>query len=234
MTDPRNFLLNGDYPIDKVIYLKEGSFLKQSDGIGGIESAVFHEFNHELSFAPLISGTWSFDSDFNHSRDFFLPGSYIINSQWLSCESTNEKIIFDFRDWVANSPSVPVYYRIYGFLPSDASIETALTATSSVSTNKFIFNTDFNYSKLFQAGHFTVPSDGRATHRHGLGFIPQVELWEERYDTYFKQFFIRPLNESLFAQITDNHLIIAPILQDYFHATLADKKIYYRIYADGF
>ena len=70
--DPREFLLNTDYEMDKIIYFKEG---KVNNPINNYETI---SIPHNLGFAPLIFGVCSFNSSFTNTRSF--PVDYSINS----------------------------------------------------------------------------------------------------------------------------------------------------------
>lgn len=72
MADPKNFLLNSDYPIDKVIKVISGSFTANAN--------VYTTINvpHNLPELPLIIPQWSTTPDFSivYDNDSGLPSTY--------------------------------------------------------------------------------------------------------------------------------------------------------------
>lgn len=227
MADTRRFLLNTEYPVDKIVYLKEGSFIA-SGASNGPESASFHSFQHGLPFTPLLDGNWSFDADFTRTFELFHPlAGFLPGRQFMRCYADATKVEFDFRNWsMTNRPDFRVYYRVYGFMPPDVSMETATDPTSSQSSNKFIFNTEQNYSKLFITGSIVIGSDGRGVINHNLGYLPQVDLWEVSDGQIYK------MSVGYGVRVTESQLIFEPPSSGFFGPMTG--KFYYRIYADGF
>lgn len=165
--DPRNFLFNSDYPMDQVVYLGSGQF-----------SGSGTSFAHNLGFTPLIVGTWSTSSTFLVSMEGGFPGYEVF-------DPTAEYVIFG-----ANSTNISInrltsqtatrYFRIYGFMPTNVNIDVAETASQS---NNFIFNTDFNYTKIYLED-VAAPSSSATTINHNLGYRPQVSAWIEQANGY--------------------------------------------------
>ena len=206
MTDMRRFLLNTEYPIDKIVYLKEGSFVSRANNL-----TFSHRFNHKLPYRPLLKGSWSFDANFNTSYDFF--DDPYAPSDRITCDllSTPQEVIFADRNLTRD---IQIYYRIFGFVPDDNIL--SCPETSSTATNKFIHNTEFNYCKLALNGSVDT-RNGRVTITHNLGFLPQVDIWTEGSLGLYN----RSLGDEL-VSVDEQNL--------YFEA---DNKIhYYRIYAD--
>lgn len=179
--DPRDFLLNTDYEMDKVIYYKDGEITPNSYGIATIA--------HKLPFAPLLTGVWSKTSDFTEPHAFFKVSpsysstagayKYMIDAVELQNDSTN--ITLHLLSGLSNNPTVYNYYvRIFGFEPSDGRNNTP--ATSQYAKN-FILNTDYNYLKLHSKGVLPVTYSGGypqpVTITHDLGYIPQALFWAE-------------------------------------------------------
>ena len=63
--DPRNFLLNTDYEMDKIVYFKEGSLNAGQYDV---------DMPHGLNFTPLVFGVCAFNSDFSDPRS--VPFNY--------------------------------------------------------------------------------------------------------------------------------------------------------------
>lgn len=160
--NPRDFLLNTDYEMDKIVLFKEGSFTSTKD------------ITHELPFIPLAFGVWSTSSNFSSVNtigkieDFTGPPSTYTPPMGVFCQVDTTKIHLESR---GNSNNQTIYYRLYAFEPSDS---TANVPETSSNSDTFIFNTDYNYSKLMHAGDFT--SDNQE-YTHNLGYIPQVMAW---------------------------------------------------------
>ena len=205
--DPRDFLLNTDYEMDKIVYFKEGS-----------TSSYQQTFDHGLGFTPLIFGVCSENSDYSESHS--IPYLYQTQDDYKS---------FDVR---ANGSTitiecvnnVPVYYRIFAFEPSDSKSHVGYTSKYA---SQFILNTDYNYCKLFKkdlvsgTGTFTIP--------HNLGYIPQVLAWGENSGKTFPIELSEPENPAFGnptnLAVTDSALIIRNNAGAY-------TKIHYRIYYD--
>lgn len=156
--EPRNFLLNTDYEMDKIIYFTSGS----------INPGETKFISHNLGFAPLVFGVCAFNEDFSDSRispyQQWLDSGYIQFQFW----STNEHIRLGYHN--DQSGSQKLYYRIYAFEPSNSSAQIAPTSDKA---KKFVLNTDYNYCKLFKKGI----AHGNATIQHNLGYIPFVLAW---------------------------------------------------------
>lgn len=167
MVDSRNLILDTDYPLDQVIYLKTGQF-----------SGSGTSFAHNLGFTPLIVGTWSTSSTFPISMEGGYPGYEVF-------DPTAEYITFG-----ANSTNISInrltsqtgtrYFRIYGFMPTNVNVDVAETVSQS---NNNIFNTDYNYTKIFLEG-IATPSGSATTINHNLGYRPQVSAWIEQASGY--------------------------------------------------
>lgn len=207
MTDARNFLLNTDYPLDKVVYMTSGSFI-----VAG--SSATTQFNHNLSFRPLIIGTWSLNSDFSTSKEgglFAFDGTdptanyniFAANDTQITISTTNQ-----------SGGSITVYYRIYGFMPTDANVDADFT---SIQADNFQLNTDFNYTKLFMSGIATAAATTTIT--HSLGYRPQVITWRKDASIYGTEAVV----DMGYVKATTTTVVI----------TSPTKDVHYRIYADG-
>ena len=120
--DPRNFLLNTDYEMDKIVYFTSGS-IAQNDNARTIA--------HGLSFTPLIFGICSFNSDFTDCRS--IPYLYQTQATTVSFEAkaNGSNIVVEHLDF--DSPSRPMYYRLYAFEPSDSHANVPATSNNASS-----------------------------------------------------------------------------------------------------
>lgn len=213
--DPRKFLLNTDYEMDKIIYFTSGSITA---------SEISKTIDHTLGFAPLIFGVCAFDESFNDPRT--IPYEYITtqNTISLTAQATSTQIKIYYTNYT--DQNTPIYYRIYAFEPSTSSAQ--ILPTSSLA-KKFILNTDYNYCKLFKKG--TLSGNGQHSVTHNLGYLPQTLIWAESSGTiipidHSNGWYDPILNEPFGVQVTSSQVISD------FPATANFDTIHYRIYYD--
>ena len=216
--DPRDFLLNTDYEMDKVILFYEGSLAPSSSG-SGYEEVI----QHDLGFTPLVFGVCAFNSDFSDSRS--LP--YIEFTQENAISVSVEAYSSTIKISYGNYESTPdkVYYRIYGFEPSGSKADIPPTANKAT---EFILNTDYNYCKLLSAG--TVDGDSDTIVPHNLGYLPFVLAWQESSNGM-----IDPVELNLWSDpITNSPYGVRVGEQDilFKYSGQGLSKIHYRIYYD--
>lgn len=162
------FRMSSDYPMDKIVYLYEGS---QSIGAG---SAV--NIAHGLGFIPLPMLQWSYNSDFSTAYEIgtgpFPSGN---NGYPFSLEvhvkANGTNIVIT---GVGITSPTTVYLRIFAFAPSDY---TGTVASTKSLGDTFVINSDYNYMKLVAEGKETVSAGSSTTITHNLGFIPHVLTW---------------------------------------------------------
>lgn len=211
--NPRDFLLNTDYELDKIIYFKEGNFIGNT------------EFQHELSFTPLVFGVWSTDSNFSSVNTLGVadPSTEAGYTPFLGVECSADSSAIKLVASGENSGSTRIYYRVYAFEPTDSQAD---TPTTSNNANTFILNTDYNYCKLKATGEFTQSGQ---EYQHNLGYVPQVMAWVKTTPTYGST--IQPItfasNYTNFKIIvTTNKIRIENILSPFV------EKVYWRLYYD--
>lgn len=159
--DSNNLLLTTDYPIDKIIGYKSGSYESTWD----INTT---SISHGFDFIPLYYLQWSTNASFEptYSETFTGYG----NNPNCYCY-VNSSTVFLNGNPGTNTTTRTIYYRIYFFMPPDINI--GLAASSQYFEN-FILNTDYNYSKILLEG---VTSSGNSQINHDLGYYPQTEFW---------------------------------------------------------
>lgn len=179
--DPRNFLLNTDYPLDKVVYITSGSATVANATVD-LDLSTAIRIAHGLPFRPLPILLWSNTSDFaitNEQRDAdYLADAFGAGAgqyYLVHADATNIYI----KRYNQSGGSKTLYYRIFCFLPSDAD-EDSVAPSTQVSGSDFVLNTDYNYMKLFHDGILTTTGN---TYTHNLGYVPRVQVWEETADT---------------------------------------------------
>lgn len=158
--DPRDFLLNTDYEMDKIVYFAEGTLNAGQYNV---------DIPHNLPFTPLIFGVCAYNSDFSDSRN--VPYQYITrdNGESFTASGNTTNVRLSYINY-SGTPD-KIYYRLYGFEPSDS--RGKVGATSKYAKN-FILNTDYNYCKLFQKG----TANAGDIIDHNLGYLPQVLVWQ--------------------------------------------------------
>ena len=174
--DPRDFLLNTDHEMDKIIYFKQDKLTPNAYGSVTIP--------HNLGFAPLIMGVWSRTEDFANPQKFHL-GLYldpntntpVIDS--IRCTVTENDILLE---QYAVQGNFDYYVRLIGFEPSDSHRKLGKTSQNA---RQFILNTDYNYLKLYKSGVENIVVDPTYTGtelitiQHNLGYRPQALFWVE-------------------------------------------------------
>lgn len=157
--DPRDFLLNTDYEMDKIVYFKEGS-VSTTDPNDVI-------FPHKLNFTPLVFGICATKEDFSDSRS--IPFQMQTRDSQLFFNVFADNTNIRISSGAYNSVN-RMYYRIYAFEPSNSRAKVGATAKHA---KQFILNTDYNYCKLYKAG----VTNGATQIVHNFGYIPQTLAW---------------------------------------------------------
>ena len=186
--DPRDFLLNTDYEMDKIIYIKEFKYT--------VSSLTTMTVPHNLPTVPLPFGVWATNADYTNSHnlcDYDDPWNQ--NTLCFVKADMNNIYITLTPKLQGNSyVSTTFYITIFGFEPGSNwpdyphtsgtpfdYIKThgqKLPATSKEAQN-FIINTDYNYLKLLRSGYLGDYDSTlhRMTYKHNLGYVPQVMTW---------------------------------------------------------
>ena len=163
MANPTDFLLNTDQEMDKIVYFKSGDFTGETN------------FDHNLSFTPLIFGVWSTSSDFSNSNPLctpdisYEPGANNPLGVYAVVRGDNGRI--KVKALGDGSDTTKIYYRIYAFEPTDSKNSAPHTSSAA---KQFVLNTDYNYRKLKASGTFTQNGE---EYQHNLGYIPHVVAW---------------------------------------------------------
>jgi len=167
MTDARNFLLNTDYPIDKIAGSLTGSMVIGANDT--MSDIIPHSFGCYL--LPLLQ--WSTTPDFSISYNETSTG--YIQGCLMSMYTTTSNLYINGLN--STGSSIALYYRVIYFVPDNADIDVPETQSG---LDNFVLNTDYNYPKLIPSLSGTVPTTvatSTATITHNLGYYPQVEVW---------------------------------------------------------
>lgn len=211
----RKTLINTDYPLDKLVYVKEQAI---SIGTGGTVNIA-----HGLPFTPLVSFQWSFTPDFavsyeNNTGAFPSgnPGYFFTLQIAISANATNVR--FDANGTLGTTT---VYVRVIAYLPDD--VDMALLSTDALA-DPFVLNSDKNYLKLVASTHFSLNAGATSTVNHNLGYKPQVMAWGVTSGTAAPMDFAWPtININL--EVTDTQFIFR-------NESFSNAIIYYRYYLD--
>ena len=171
----KNFRINTDYPMDKVIFLKEVTITPNSYG------EFDQTFAHGLGGIPFCKGVitddgWNttYQSGFNKIAE---SGQYAEKVFRVYSNETSVRV----SGWLNLDPyggtSKPVTIRIWGVFNESATQNVDVPPTRNQSTNNFIINSDYNYRSLFAEGLVNVPVGGEVAYSHNLGYVPTVDVW---------------------------------------------------------
>lgn len=219
----RNFRFNSDYPIDKIIFLREIEV--STDSSGEISLGI----QHSLGAIPFCKAVISFDNwetTYQGGVNQLDPSGQIFD-KFFSVSSDSEKIyLFGIFDRFNNRTAK---VRVWGvFYESDTE---NIHANPTSGINKFLFNSDNNYQSLVMEGKVGL-SDFSQTIQHGLGFVPNVDVW------YLENGQWKLLDVS-FSSFVDDGGIYSPIAFVDENSLVFDRgrisqitQFYYRIYTN--
>lgn len=161
MADPRDFLLNTDYEMDKIVYFKDGDMLPDNTYVD----------DFDLGFTPLVFAAFSFTEDFSDTKmNYAQYGTAGTDEVLIEINARSDGVVINYKNDA--HPDQKLYYRIYGFEPTTS---TANLPSTQNKAKEFILNTDYNYCKLYEKG----VANENTTITHNLGYIPLVLAWEE-------------------------------------------------------
>lgn len=225
MADPRNFLFTTDYPIDQIILLHSGS-------IDFTTSGTDYQFAHGLGFTPLVKATWSTTSDFSTTYgvgDGPISSSpstpFLPELSFARADSTNVYLSWGNPGGVTNA-----YIRVYGLMPSDVNADVEPTASAG---DRYVFNTDYNYTKLVEGGVTASSSVAGSAEvvTHSLGYYPQVEVWYEKGGYIWAS--THPTVYDSATRLSEAYIVTSSTLTMYRDPSLSGtERFHYRIYAD--
>lgn len=174
--DPRDFLLNTDYEMDKIIYVNT---LQRT-----ASTSTKYTIPHKLKTVPLVFGIWSNNADYSNSHELSAYVDFTNSPPCIvSADLTNIYITLNPRQ-----SNQTFYMRIFGFEPysehevpgwQEPKITHQKLPTTSKHAKTFILNTDYNYLKLLKAGTPLKWDPNRAcmAYSHNLNYVPQILLW---------------------------------------------------------
>lgn len=156
MADPRNFILDSDYPMDKIVYI--GSYT-----VPPASPPNYFTVDHGLGVLPLVIAVASND---NWQTTIPLPAFDIGLDVYFD----------DTRIMVVNLTMESYAVKVFGL--TIESNNSNFSATSDLAQT-YILNTNYDYLKLLMSGEFQFDPTGAKTIQHNLGYTPTVLAWEE-------------------------------------------------------
>jgi hypothetical protein len=207
-------LLATDHPIDKVVYMDSGSITVPANSSADATEA------HVLSFAPLLDCTWSTDPSFGLSYDIgtgaiSASGPFIFDI-FTEIYGTNSSAVLTVYNDTGSSKTV--YYRMFGYEPSNSNAEVPHTASVA---DDFVIDTDLNYSKLLYSDRITAGQ----TITHNLNRRLHVMLWEEILSS-------GRIYKNNNAEMTDTSKSSAKVnLNNIIFNVATGSAVHYRVYA---
>jgi hypothetical protein len=214
-----NFIFDSDHPIDKIVYMAKGYVTTDEYGSG---SATL---SHSVGTQIYVQGVWSPSAQFALCYPF---GMTIPNGQSASLTSTLDATTSDVKIFITGTPKSHAYYRIWGFVDEEATKSLEIPPTATLSSNRFIINSDFSYPKLIKEGKASANS----TVTLGQTKMPFVDIWVNKNsqsgrwqllntDTFGQDSSLSPLVQITPEKITFNNDPYDNVLGFYYRAYLS-------------
>lgn len=224
--DARNFLFSSDYPMPVLVWQFEDYYTVDAYATRTVTIA------HKLPFKPLLVGIWSTRASFEPSQDigtqiwlpYFNPVDGISISAYISADATN--VTIDMQNF--DSTQTKYNFRLWAYAPPDYTGE----YPNIYDNTNFQLSTDFNYPKIVQQGKVQLSYKASATIDHGLGYIPQCKVWQEKDGKIGPVYALWDYSQSGNRggpKLTTSSLIIRNLDLDGDEKT---KTYYYHIYGD--
>lgn len=224
--DARNFLFSSDYPMPVLVWQYEDYW-----NVGAYNTRTV-TVPHGLPFKPLLVGYWSTKSNYQPSQDigtftwmpYFNPVDGIAISAYVSADANN--LILDMQNF--DSTQTKFYFRIWAYAPPDYTGE----YPNIYDNTNFQLSTDFNYPKIVKQGKVQLAYKASATIDHGLGYIPQCKVWQEKNGKIGPVYALWDYDQSGNRggpKLTTSSLIIRNLDLD---GDSKNKTYYYHIYGD--
>lgn len=215
MANLNNYIINSDYPMEKVAWVFETSGTTSSSGSSTIAAQTTLTRTNPTGTPLLLDGIYSFD---NWASAYPIScGDRDRYWEFVQLRSTSEEILISF---VGYSTSLPFKVRLWGFIPEDYPDGNA-PKTDTASNYPFTIDTSKNYMNIYKTGRVTASSPSPATVSHNLGYMPFVRIWRGS-NTNWELF---PIQSSQYAEINNDELVIKG--NSNYSATY-----YYRIYTN--
>lgn len=226
MSNPSNFLLNTDYPIDKIVYMQEGSWTPTSFDPETGSASNYEVFTTGIQATNFVCGEWS-DDGFATS----FPIGSVVGGGWYRRDSQSLlyrliKGVEAYCGWGGVGISMSAFenktidFRFY-VLISEADWNAESNKTAGLS-NKLVLDTRENYPKLFEDRIIELQADTPFVLNHNLGFRPFVRAWGGWNSDDPTERIFMPDADSI-KSITNTQITFL---------SSWSNTLYYRIYAD--
>lgn len=163
MANLDHFILNSDYPTDKIVFLRQGEF--RLNELGDATSTI----EHELGAQVYMKGIWSTDG-WNTTYTF---GMRKYGDQYVDTQSEIWATDKTISMHVVSKQNATVQYKIWGVLDEDNTMNIDTEPTLGYSSNALMFDSDLNYPRLVAEGHLKKGE----SYKHGQNKIPFVDIW---------------------------------------------------------
>lgn len=228
-------LLTTDTPIDQIILFKEGSIsVPPISDMGGewMDGRATATIPNPLPFRPLPYVEYSLTPDFDNTSvmelvpvNFIMPGpAQVVGILCVDVGAYLDRLEVMFINFNSTTP-VTVYYRLYGFAPTDIGSPEVPSTAGLGSLNTPVFNTDLNYMKIVGRG---ISAGGTVSFSTP---ISQAWVWEQSEDFIYPASYetvVRPMFGGYlyspppfpiqrWAVITSNAIILSPLSGSIYH-----------------
>lgn len=227
MSNPSNFLLNTNYPLDKIVFMKEDEWTPSNfDSETGVATG---EFQYPTSFGAwnAVIGEWTDDdwvTSYPLGASKYVGGWYRRDSQSLIYEKYSRVTAFGSASGVYvrtnSSYTDKIKFRFYTFIPEQY-LDANVNPTASQS-NKFVLDTRENYPKLYEDKVIHLQANTPVTYHHNLGFRPFVRAWGGWVGDEYGEGVFEPTCYNI-REITTSTITLSATYEDY---------VYLRIYCD--
>ena len=171
------FIFNSDYPIDKIVWLYEGSATSPASS----STTGFIDINMEQILGnkkPIfIKGIFTVD---NWQTSYMMGVNKVTTDPYK-----NVTMSLDWYEWdgkqlhinvgsrTSYSVNLPIKYRLWGVQREDIAMAVDYSKTTNISKTKLSFDASRNYPRLYKDG---IARSGDVI-EHNLNKIPYVDFW---------------------------------------------------------
>lgn len=211
-----NFVLNTEYPADKIVWLYEGQMAVSGGWVANTIS-----INHSLGVPLFVRGLFTLDNWVT----CYQFGTTVYETQGLvmaisSSLSADTSTVVG-KIFVNNSGTCK--YHLWGVIDEINTANLSVPETSPSTYNNFILNTTNNLPRLFAEGYATAGT----TYNHGLGKVPYVDVWGKNSSNNWALVPMQPFGLSYGTgakiKVTNNTL-------EFTNETSPYSEFYYRVY----
>ena len=211
----QDFVLNTEYPADKIVWLEEGSI---SANAGSNDIRLSNTLGVNLFVRGVFSRD-SFQTAYEFGTDRYMPNSLVLDFSSYVASDTSEVLA---NIWLNSGATVQ--YRLWGVVNEAETQNLDINGTASDTANQFIVNTEYNLPRLYAEGYASPNTD----FNHLLGFVPYVDVWG--YDQYMAKWTLLPI--GIFGSAFG---VGSPIKVDIAKVSFTDQNptytnFYYRVY----